>query len=152
MSNWSGLPAEGRRYAGLLATPLVLALDLCLGGSPRNAFITNGALEVTACLIIIWCTIDLRFNLMSTSARWFLAIVGGLALVALLQLVPLPPGLWTHLPGRSPVAVGFAAAHVSLTGEPLSLAPEETVYALLRFLPPIAIFMLDVCANGRPLG
>src|SRR5690606_13017155 len=56
-----------------------------------------------------------------------------------LQLIPLPPELWTNLPGRRTAAdiIDFAAAEA---WQPITLNREATLRALLNLLPPIALF------------
>jgi len=63
-------------------------------------------------------------------------------LIVALQLVPLPPFLWTELPGRH-----LLAETATLIGEkepwrPLSIAPGETVNALGSLIVPVTIFCL----------
>lgn len=59
-------------------------------------------------------------------------------LLPLIQLVPLPPAIWTPLPGRSLVSRTFEAA--SLGGwMPLSLDPLRTLLALTALVTPLAV-------------
>jgi O-antigen ligase len=59
-----------------------------------------------------------------------------------LQLVPLPPGIWTSLPGRDAVANGFALVGAPLPWLSLSLTPDGTLRALVSILPPLAMLAL----------
>jgi O-antigen ligase len=61
--------------------------------------------------------------------------------VILIQLVPLPPSVWTTLPGREPIAAGFAAVGQPLPWLPLSLAPYRTVSSALWLLPAFAVLL-----------
>jgi O-antigen ligase len=70
--------------------------------------------------------------------------MAGLGLVAL-QLIPLPPDVWAHLGPRAKVADGFRTLGVAVPWEPLSLTPASGVDALLRTIPPLALF----CAMVR---
>lgn len=70
-----------------------------------------------------------------------LFICAGIFLLPLLQLVPLPPALWTALPGRAFVVEVFEAAKLPLTWMPLSLSPPATLRSLLSLLPAFAIFL-----------
>jgi hypothetical protein len=66
--------------------------------------------------------------------------IGGMALlyvILLLQLVPLPPGLWAQLPGHAVYARIAEAAGV-VQWRPISLTPDLTVNALLALLPVTA--------------
>ena len=66
-----------------------------------------------------------------------LTVVGGI----LVQLVPLPPGIWTALPGRAIIVAGFDAAGVALPWLPLSLVPATTWNALFFMMGPFAILI-----------
>ena len=66
----------------------------------------------------------------------------GFAIVIGLQLVPLPPTIWTELPGRSTVAEIGIAMGLSDAWRPLTLAPERTLNALLSLTVPGAALLL----------
>ena len=69
--------------------------------------------------------------------------------VPLLQLVPLPPALWTHLPGRDVVVAAFELIGRRPAWAPLSMAPRATWLSALSLLPPLAVF-LSVLTLGEP--
>ncbi|MFO0991292.1 MAG: O-antigen ligase family protein [Hyphomicrobiales bacterium] len=69
----------------------------------------------------------------------FLIIILAVALL-LLQLLPLPPVLWSALPGRQFVIDGLRAAGVEPGWMAFSLSPPATRIAFLAILPPIAAF------------
>jgi O-antigen ligase len=64
------------------------------------------------------------------------------AALAALQLVPLPPQLWTGLPGRAVIADLGAAMGLGDAWRPLSLAPERTINALFALSVPGAALLL----------
>jgi O-antigen ligase len=57
----------------------------------------------------------------------------------LLQLIPLPPSIWTLLPGRGLVVERLQAGGVDLPWLPLSLNPVGTIHHLAGLLPPLAV-------------
>jgi O-antigen ligase len=57
------------------------------------------------------------------------------------QLIPLPPGLWSALPGREPIAAGYRLLGMDLPWLPLSLAPHDTLSSALWLLPPAAVLV-----------
>jgi O-antigen ligase len=65
-----------------------------------------------------------------------------LAFVIGIQLVPLPPGLWGSLPGRSVIADIGSAMGLGDAWRPLSLAPERTINALFALTIPGAALLL----------
>src|SRR5690606_33520132 len=72
-------------------------------------------------------------------------------LLVALQLVPLPPEIWSALPGRKVLVEGFEALNACLPELPLSMAPEETILALPRFLTPLAGVAVAAKTPGRTL-
>lgn len=67
----------------------------------------------------------------------------------LLQLVPMPPVLWTTLPGRGPIEAAFREANIELPWFPISLSPAETWRSALALLPPVAIFLSVLTLDRR---
>jgi len=70
--------------------------------------------------------------------------MGLLLLLPLLQLLPLPAFLWAGLPGRQTYLEALQAAGVEPGSRPLSLIPHATEQALLRLIPPVAVFLSAV--------
>ena len=77
----------------------------------------------------------------SSKLRLPLFLIFAVVLVPVLQLVPLPPQVWTILPGRAEVAEAYKAAGMSLPFLPISLEPLTTLRSLLSLLPAIAVFL-----------
>ena len=73
--------------------------------------------------------------------RWPLLFVLAVVLVPLVQLIPLPPRVWTVLPGRETVVASFELLERELPWMPISLAPQATWLSALSLLPPTAIFI-----------
>src|SRR5262245_8534912 len=94
-------------------TALVFIASLLLGGATHGGFLSVTLLQFTAIpllLAALW-----RFCETPVPKEVWLPLVfcAALALLSLLQLVPLPPFLWTALPNRGPSEVAFA-----LSGQP----------------------------------
>ena len=78
--------------------------------------------------------------------RFALTVLGLLAALPLVQLIPLPPGVWTGLPGRDQATLALELANITPGWTPLSLSPDRTWRSFLALLPPIAAFLaLLVC-------
>jgi O-antigen ligase len=78
-------------------------------------------------------------------ALWPLALAGSIALLPLIQLIPLPPGVWTALPGRHFMVESFEHAGIPLGWWPISLDPAATWRSFLALLPALAIFLAVLC-------
>jgi O-antigen ligase len=98
-------------------------------------------LQLLALPIIFWAFIVQRGTPMPAPGR---QLVLGIVLMILLvaaQLVPLPPGLWTSLPGRQTIVEGFHLLNLPLPWLPISLAPHATLSSALWLLPAIAVLL-----------
>ena len=128
------------RILRLSIIPLYLALCLMLGGSVRGIW-ANAVLQLLA-LPIIAVALSVRGETAPPRpARQLLAICAVALGIVLLQLVPLPPAIWTQLPGRGEVVQGFEMLGQPLPWLPISLSPHATLGSLLWLLPAFAMLV-----------
>jgi O-antigen ligase len=118
--------------------PLYLLVCLLFGGSTQSLWF-NAALQGVAVIILAWAAIEWRAGELSQGTRRLLLLAGGVLGLVFIQLVPLPPSLWTRLPGRTMVAEGLNLLGLKAGWQSLSLAPYETLSAALTLLPPFAM-------------
>lgn len=73
--------------------------------------------------------------------------------VGIVQLLPLPSGLWTHLSGREVYWQALSAVQMQDAGlwRPLSLIPDVTWASVLAGLPIAAAFLLALLVSQRQL-
>ena len=96
-------------------------------------------LQLVAIAIIAWAALARRPAHMP-KAGYMLVLLTGLTLLLIgLQLVPLPPSIWSNLPGRDFIANGYALLGQQLPWLPISLAPYQTIASALWLLPPLAM-------------
>ena len=77
-----------------------------------------------------------------------LAIALSLASLMVLQLIPLPPSIWTALPGRQ-IFVDIAdLAGMNQPWRPLTLSPSRTLNSLFSLAIPITAMMLYLNLDG----
>ena len=127
---------------GLCAMTLVAAL--LLGGGTRGGFLSDTILEliaIPAFLAAVSALIAMPWADRQGSAVWALALCLAIVALPLLQLVPLPPGIWTRLPHRDEIAGIFALVHQDLPWLPISVSPSLTWAGVLSLLPPFAVFL-----------
>jgi len=67
----------------------------------------------------------------------------------ILNLIPLPPSIWTHFAGRSHIVDGFNAINTELPWLPISLTPEKTLFSLFDFIPIIAVILIMTLSANR---
>jgi putative inorganic carbon (hco3(-)) transporter len=116
-----------------------LALVVLLGGASAAGFSANALLQFGGAFLISWTLWSERIDEgLGTGTRIFFV---ALAVLALLQFVPLPPGLWENLPGRKAVADGFTLAGFSLPWLSFSLDPWASLQSLVWWFPPLAVFV-----------
>lgn len=128
--------------AGLVA-PAYLGACLLLGGSALSS-VAVGVLQLLGLGLMVWALWRRPAEPLSPAARqlgWLVALLAGLFVV---QLVPLPPAVWTLLPGRAPIAAGFALLGGPLPWQSISLAPYDTIASALTLVPPLAMLALIV--------
>jgi O-antigen ligase len=129
---------------GLCAFTIVCSV--VLGGATQRGSLSDGILQYLALpllLVAVWRLIDLRSAPTAKDrplGRELLFCVA-VVLVPLLQLAPLPPWLWSVLPGREPVASAFELLGREMSWMPLSVSPEATSIGALSLMVPIAIFL-----------
>lgn len=121
-------------------TPFYLGLCLVLGGASAAGYWANMALQLLAVPIIVWAASADR-PAPSRPAKQLLVLLLLMLLVIGLQLIPLPPGLWTSIPGRAPVVEGLKLIGEQLPWLPVSLDPYLTVASALWLLPAIAVLL-----------
>lgn len=64
------------------------------------------------------------------------------AAIVAIQLIPLPPSIWTGLPGREQFVQDLAAAGIAPDWHSLSLTPDGTLNTLLALLTPLAVIAI----------
>jgi O-antigen ligase len=112
-----------------------------LGGASAAGFWANMVLQLLAIPMIFWALVVRRSTPVPAAGRVLLALLCLVVLLIGLHLVPLPPGLWTALPGRERIAAGFELLGQPLPWLPLSLAPGQTLASALWLLPAVAVLL-----------
>src|SRR3984893_267298 len=87
-----------------------LVSSLLLGGGTRGGFLSDTILElfaIPAFLVALTSLVALPWTESKRPAEWALMLCLAIAIVPLLQLVPLPPWIWTRLPNRGEMARVF---------------------------------------------
>lgn len=114
-----------------------LALLFMAGGGSRADSLYQVAARL-ASLLVVGVAAFLIGRKQFAAARPILLLLAAAVCVILVQLVPLPPGLWASLPGRDFLATGLTAAGVAPVWRPISFTPDLTLNSLLALLPACA--------------
>lgn len=132
-------------FAPLLFWPCALCIfvAIILGGATRQGLWSDAIVQIF-CLPLLAMALASLGNGSIRPITWPLALIVGAVLLPLYQLVPLPPGVWSSLPGRADFAAMYEQAGMALPWLPVSLDPGATWRATLSLIPPIAVFLATV--------
>lgn len=140
-------PALGKlgdlAYPGLVL--FVVFVTLICGGGTRQGLWSDALAQIVSLPLLAVAALRLRAFPNPSNLRLPLFLIFAVVLVPVLQLVPLPPLIWTILPGRAEVAEAYKAAGMSLPFLPISLEPLTTLRSLLSLIPAVAVFLGIFC-------
>jgi hypothetical protein len=148
-----GIPRVMRRIgkANLLfyLCAVMLVASLILGGGTRSGFLSDAILQLLAIPLLLaslWRVFDVP---LTRQMRLALPFCLAIAVLPLVQLVPLPPWLWTALPNRQPSAEAFDIVSHTVPWMPISVSPQATWLSALSVVPPLAIFLATLLLPYR---
>lgn len=124
-----------------LIVPIFLGLCLLLGGASAAGYPANMLLQLAAIPIIAWSLLAERSAPLPRVARQLTILLLAMAAIIVIQLIPLPPAVWSALPGREEAAAGYRLFGAPLPWLPLSLTPDRTVASALWLLPALAVLL-----------
>jgi O-antigen ligase len=132
----------------LSIVPGYLVLCLLFGGASAAGYWGNMALQLLGLVIIFFALASEPPAPLSRPARQLMALLIAILAYVALELLPLPPALWSAFPGRGDIATQLAIAGQPLPWLPLSLDPYRTIGSALSLIPPIAVFLAMVRLGG----
>ncbi len=145
VKEWIPALAWERRPSLLFGlTSFAMASSLLLGGGTHGGFLSDPILEllaIPAFLISLFSLFNSPSSAAKQRAEWPLLLCLAIVLVPLLQLVPLPPWIWTKLPQRDEITKIFDLLGGERPWLPISTSPSSTWVSVLSLLPPLAIFL-----------
>ena len=121
-----------------LVAPLYLLACLVLGGSAQGVW-QNMLLQLAGLAIIVWAAVGGAHEPLPERGRIALLIlVIGLGVVVL-QLLPLPPSMWSE-GSRARIVADYALLARAAPWLPVSLTPYASLNSVLALIPPLALF------------
>lgn len=133
----------------LLVCALVILTCLLFGGGTRAGFLSDVLVQLLSIPLLLVALVRLGKLPFVKHLRWALLLCLAIVLVPLLQVVPLPPRVWTALPNREPLVEAFQLLGAELPWMPISVSPRATWLSALSLLPPIAIFLSTLLLGYR---
>ncbi len=135
-----------RRHLTIVLGGLVSAIILGGGGSPNPG--TELGLQML-CVLASFAWFWLPGPLRLPKGGWIWLLAGTILLVPLLQLMPLPPTVWSSLPGREAERAALALIGEEHSWRPLSISPSRTLASLLSLGPPLLLMLAVAALTAR---
>ncbi len=126
-----------------------LTAALLFGGATRAGYLSTGVAQL-ACLPALGLSARtlLKGGVWREMRAPLLIATGGVLLPAA-QLIPMPPTLWSALPGRTEFADLYGVAGLALPWAPVSLDPYATLRSAVALIPGLAIFLAVAQLEAR---
>lgn len=144
LAKWESTHTDKAFFALLCIYLAVLGLT---GGASRADEPGQIVVVVAAAIVLLVAGAGLAVGDWRQLGAVHLFVLAAFALV-LVQLIPLPPGLWTRLPGRPVFAEAMTGADIEIGWHALSLTPDATLFAVLAFAPLFAVLALMLRLSG----
>lgn len=132
-----------RRQGALTFGSMVLLLAACflMGGASRTDVMSLIVLQPLAVLCIAIVFLVDFHSIRWRAIRTPLALLGVLAGIMVVQLIPLPPAVWTNLPGHAQFAAIATVGGIEQPWRPISLSPDLTLAGLASLSVPAAVLI-----------
>lgn len=135
--------------AFFILTSAVFSLALVLGGGTIQGLTSDAIVELASLPLLGWAVARIVAAPRRREAIFPVSVACGIVILLLLHLIPLPPSVWTSLPGRYRLVETYDLIGLDLPWWPLSLQPEASCRALLSILPATAIFLAILTVEAR---
>jgi hypothetical protein len=135
----------------LSLTAATIILALVFGGGTAQGLRSDALVHLASLPLLGLALVALLRRPIAPQARLPLVVAAGSVILVLVHLIPLPPAVWTPLPGRGFVVETFELAAIPLGWMPISLDPGATWQSFLTLLAPLATFLavLSIGHDGR---
>lgn len=137
----TGKPLRDQWDAVALASAVLLVLSFVFGGASQNHALRLALVELAALPLLVLAGGRIIQTGLWREHRLALGLVAALVAIPLIQLIPLPPAVWTRLPGRDQMVLALELAGLQPGWAPLSLVPDHTWQSALALTPPVAFFL-----------
>lgn len=141
----------GQQDIVALAALVLLAFSIVFGGASRQHELRLALVELAALPLLVLGLLALLKRDDLSAHKLGLGLAAAVAALPLLQLIPLPPAVWTGLPGRDQLVLALEVTGIPQGWLPLTLTPDKTWRSFLALLPPLAMFvgLLTLRADSR---
>jgi len=126
-----------------VAALVLLVFAFAFGGASQGHALRLALVELASLPLLVLASRRLITTGLWRDHRFVLSLLAALVAIPLIQLIPLPPAIWTGLPGRDQMVLALELAGIQTGWSPLSLTPDRTWASALALAPPAA-FLLAV--------
>lgn len=138
------MPPQSPPLLRIFCCSLLLAICIGFGGGTRNREVGDAIAAAVCFPAGVFSLVEFFAGPRTRQEMISVGILGLVLLLPALQLVPLPPAVWTALPGRAEVVNGFQIAGITPPWLGVSLSPITTRQSTLSLIPPAAIFLVTL--------
>jgi hypothetical protein len=118
-----------------------LLVNLILGGAAGPGFLSDFFVQILSVPLLIAALWRIGEAPLTPEMRWTLVFCAVIVFLSLAQLIPLPPTIWTKLPGRANLVEGLGLLGRELPFAPLAISPRSAWLSTLSIVPPLSIFL-----------
>ena len=132
---------KGQWDSVAIAAMVLLAFSFAFGGASQGHALRLALVELASLPLLVLASRRLILAGLWREHQFSLALLAAVVAIPLIQLIPLPPAVWTSLPGRDQMALALELAGLEPGWAPLSVAPDRTWGSALALAPPAALFL-----------
>lgn len=140
--------SKGWRDPVSIAALTLVVVSVVFGGASRDHALRLAFVELAALPLFVLAAGRLVHASLWREHRFALGLLAAVVAIPLLQLIPLPPGVWTDLPGREQMVLALQLSGMEPGWSPLTLNPEHTLRSALALIPPIAMVLAVLSLSG----
>ena len=129
-------------------TGLVVALAMVFGGSGDQGW-SDALVQLVALPLLVWALFNLNASQLGKGGKSAIVLLCAILAWMVLQMIPMPPSMWSVLPGRAAIASAYQTAGMTLPWLPITLDPSATWLGLLSALPATAVFLAMLSLEPR---
>ena len=120
---------------------VLLAFSFAFGGASHSHALRLALVELASLPLLVLAGRRLLLAGLWREHQFSLGLLAAVVAIPLIQLIPLPPAVWTNLPGRDQMALALELAGLEPGWVPLSVTPDRTWRSALALVPPAAFFL-----------
>lgn len=132
---------KGQWNSVAIAAMVLLAFSFALGGASHSHALRLALVELASLPLLVLASGRLIQSGLWREHRFALCVLAAVVLIPLIQLIPLPPEVWTGLRGRDQMVLALELAGLQPGWAPLSVAPDRTWGSALALGPPVSLFL-----------